>query len=494
MRRAILLGLAATALAGCASMAPDRAQPAVTAQLPADFPNSENAGEYRPDAWWTAYDDPVLDALVQDALADNLDIAEASARVAQAAAQARVARSALLPSIGASADASYSNTPLSGSAFGGLAGGGQQAPSRIENDSYSLGLGASYEIDLFGRARNDFAAARADAVAAEYDYRSVQLAAAAETIRTYFEIVDTRRQIELTLETIDLLAERTAQTEERFRRGLTQSFELYQVQQDQRNTQASLPQQEAALDAAEGRLALLVRAYPQAMEARLARPLMPRLVFDEVPAGLPADLLGQRPDVAAAWARLEAARARVGARRAERFPSITLSASPGTQGGDIGGAFDIANNWAVNLAAGLTAPIFQGGRISANIEAARAVYEQQAANYARTVLDAYREANSAIEEYEENRQRYALILAQLEEAQFSADLQARRFEAGVGDYVSYLDALRALYQVEAALSSAGRAVALSRLGVHRALGGDWAAGVEPNPVGLVPAEQEGPEE
>jgi len=281
----------AVPLSGCANLAPDRAQPELTAQIPSDFPNSESVGDYRPEAWWTAFDDPVLDALVRDALADNLDIAEASARVAQAAAQARVARSALLPGINASGDASYSNTPLSGSAFGGLAGGGgggQQGPTRIENDSYSLGLGASYEIDLFGRARNDFAAARADAIAAEYDYRSVQLAAAAETISTYFEIVDTRRQIELTLETIDLLAERATQTEERFRRGLTQSFELYQVQQDQRNTQASLPQQEAALDDAHGRMALLVRQYPQAMEGRLARPLTPRLVFEEVPAGLPA--------------------------------------------------------------------------------------------------------------------------------------------------------------------------------------------------------------
>lgn len=495
MRRAIpsrlLAMIAVFGLAGCANMAPERAQPAVTAQLPADFPNAENAGAYRPDAWWEAFEDPVLDALVRDALADNLDIAEASARVAQAAAQARIARSQLLPGINASADASFSDTPLSGNAFGGLAGGGAQAPTRIENDSYSLGLGVSYELDLFGRVRNDAAAARADAIAAEYDYRTVQLAAAAETIGTYFEIVDGRRQIELTLETIDLLAERAGQTEERFRRGLTQSFELYQVLQDQRVTQASLPQREAALDDAQGRLGVLVRAYPDAIEARLARPLTPQLVFTEVPAGLPANLLGQRPDVAAAWARLEAARARVGARRAERFPAITLTARPGTQGGTIGEAFDIANNWAVNLAAGLTAPIFQGGRISANIEAARANYDAQAANYARTVLTAFREANSAIEEYEENRQRYELILAQREEAQYSADLQARRFQAGVGDYVSYLDALRALYQVEGSLSSAGRAVALSRLSVHRALGGDWAAGVEPNPVELVPAPQEG---
>ena len=491
MRRVFIPGLLGLVLAGCASMAPEPAQPEIATQLPETFANAEAGGAYRPEAWWTAFEDPVLNALVADALADNLDIAEASARVAQAAAQARVARSALFPGVNASADASYSNTPLSGNAFGSLAGaGGQQGPTRIENDSYSLGLGASYEIDLFGRTRNDYAAARADAVAAEYDFRSVQLAAAAETIATYFEIVDGRRQIELTLETIDLLAERSTRTQERFQRGLSQSFELYQVLQDQRNTQASLPQAEAALDDAQGRLALLVREYPQAIQVRLDRRLVPRLVFEDVPPGLPAELLAQRPDIGAAWARLEAARLRVGARRAERFPSITLSAQPGTQGGTIGQSLDVANNWAINLAAGLTAPIFQGGRISANIEAARAVYAQQAADYARTVMDAYREANSAIEDYEETRQRYALILAQRDEARFSADLQARRFEAGVGDYVSYLDALRALYQVEAALSSAGRAVALSRLGVHRALGGNWATGVAPDPVKLVPAPQE----
>ena len=169
MRRAILFWTFALALSGCASLAPERAQPEIAAQLPGDYPNSETPGEYRPDAWWTAFDDPVLNALVEDALADNLDIAEASARVAQAAAQARVARSALFPGINASGDASYSNTPLSGSAFGNIpgagggGGGGQQGPTRIENDSYSLGLGASYEVDLFGRARSDFAAARSDA-------------------------------------------------------------------------------------------------------------------------------------------------------------------------------------------------------------------------------------------------------------------------------------------------------------------------------------------
>ena len=471
--RLAVLASPAILLSGCVSLAPDAETPQIVQDIPQTYAVSEAAGEYRPAGWWRAFGDPVLDGLVDDALRDNLDIAEAAARVEQASAQARIARSALLPSISASAGSNFSSTPIAGSAFGDFGGG--SPIDRIESENYTLGLGASYEIDLFGRVRGDLAAARGDALAAEYDYRSVQLAAAAETINAYFEIVDQRRQIELTLQTADLLTDRVARTDERFRRGLADSFELYQFSQDLRNVQASLPEREAALRAANGRLATLVREYPEGMQARLDRPLTPRLVFAPVPAGLPARLLDERPDVAAAWANLEAARQRIGARKAERYPSISLSGSLGTQGPDPAAVFDFGKNWALSLVSSIAAPIFDGGRISANIASARAVYDQRAAAYARTVLTAYREVDVALDDYEERRQRYTLITAQLADAQASRELQARRFRAGVGGYVAYLDALRAEIQVEASLSSAARDVALSRLGIHRALGGDWTS-------------------
>lgn len=449
-------------------------------KVPKTYRAAEVQGEYRPAAWWHAFEDPTLNALVDEALDDNLDIAEAAARVERASAQARVARSALLPSLEASASASYSDSPLSGTAFGELAGGS----GRLESETYSLSLGAGYELDLFGRARNDLLASRAEARAAEFDFRAVQLAAAAETISTYFEIVDARRQIELTVLRSDILADRADRTDERFRRGLVESFELYQVRQELRNLQASLPQRESALEAAEGRLAVLLRDYPESLHKRLDQPLRPRLVFKPVPAGLPIGLLAQRPDVSAAWQRLEAARLRIGARRAERFPSLQLSGSLGTQGAAPEDVFDTAKNWALSLAANIVAPIFDGGRISANIAAARASYDELAAAYARAVLDAYREVASAIEDYEEQRQRYQLILAQLDEAESSLDLQARRFRSGVGTYIAYLDAQRAVYQVHSELSAAGRDVALARLGVHRALGGDWTDSQSFVPVGM----------
>lgn len=458
-------------LPGCISMAPDEETPPLVSELPQEFAAPQLAEDYAPASWWTAFGDPVLDSLVADALKSNLDIAEAAGRLEQANAQARIARSVLFPSLNATGSASETSSPLEGLAFGDIPG---LDIDRIENENYTLGLGASYELDLFGRARDDSRAAVRDAQASAYDLQTIQLTAAAETISAYFDFVDGRRQLDLAREVADVLAERAALTEDRYQRGMAESFELYSIRQELRASEASLPQLQSALASYRARLALLLGTYPDALDERLSGPLRPQLVFESVPAGLSADLLDQRPDVAAAWARLDAARLRIGARKAERFPRLSLSASYGTQSSTPGGVFDIANNWTRSLAASIVAPIFDAGRISANIRSARAVYDQRAASYAGVVLSAYTEVDRAIADYDEQRRRYLLIEAQLAEAQSSFDLQRQRYSAGVGSYIAYLDALRAVYQTEATLSSAARATALARLGIHRALGGDWS--------------------
>ncbi len=477
------LGAIAGALTGCVSMAPGKKTPELITSMP-DALSVEGAGElYAPDSWWTAFEDPILDALVEEALRNNLDVAQSVARLEQARAQARLTQSRQVPSVDASFSASESSTPIAGSAFGDLGGSGL---SRIENETYSPSVSISYELDLFARNRNDEAAARRDAIATEYDLEAVRLASAAEVIATYFEIVNVRRQIELTVLTTDVLEDRSNRTETQFERGLADSFELYQIRQQLRATQASLPQLESGLTDAENRLSLLLAKYPGAIDDQLAHPLLPRLVFEPVPAGLPSQLLTRRPDVAAAWARLDAARLRIGARRAERFPQINLSGSLGGQSDDISGAFNFADNWTRSLAASVVAPIFNAGRITASIRTARAQYDEVAAVYASTVLRAFQEVDSAASDYEDQRRRYRIVTAQLNEAKLSLDLQKRRFEAGVGTYLAYLDALTTVYQVEADLSAAAQATALSRLNLHRALAGDWAPEIQPIKPEMVP--------
>ena len=474
--------LIALTTSGCVSLAPESTVPEIAAGVPAQFAKFDASGVYQPARWWRLFQDPVLDALLDEALAKNFDLAEASARLRAAEARAKISKSGLFPQVNAGLSSSYSDSPTAGTSFGSIPGA---ATTRIRNEAYSSSLAFSYELDIWGKLRNDARAGRADAIASAADLQSVRLAVLAETITSYFDIVDARHQIHLTTGIIDVLGDRLEQTEDRYRRGLVTSFELYQVRQEFRNIQASLPQRESQLAAMEGQLAVLVGRYSDNMDELLGKNLAPKLIFQSVPAGLPIDLLAQRPDIYAEGQRLESARYNLGARRAERFPSLSLSAGTGTQGGTPSEAFDIFDNWVLNLGANLTAPLFQGGRIRADIELADAQYAEQTAVYARTVLTAYQEVSSAIERYEEERQRYRFLFSQLDEARAAAALQSRRFANGVGSYVDYLDALRAQYQVQSSLSSAGRDVALSRLAIHRALGGSWdeAPDAPPQPAG-----------
>lgn len=473
--------IALMTMGGCANFTPDSTIPAIRISAPEQFNAPAAPGSYSSSRWWAQFEDPVLNRLLEKAISDNLDIAEASARLRAAEAQARVSKSGLFPQINAGLNANRSDTPLSGTGFGVAAGAGDgpvdpnlpAPPTRLQFDNYSSSLAFSYELDIWGRLSNTARAGRADAIASAADLQAVRLAIMAETIISYFDIVDARHQIALADQIIDVSRDRLEQSESRYLRGLISSFELNQVRQDFRNIQANLPTRKKQLANIEGQLAVLTGQYSQNLLPELDQQLTPKLVFTSVPSGLAIDILAQRPDIFAQGARLDAARFNVGARKAERFPSLNFTATSGTQAGEPSGVFNIFDNWVLNLGAGLTAPLFQGGRIKANIEVAEAGYAQQTAIYARTVLNAYQEVETAIRGYEADRERYRLLFSQLDEARAATELQSRRFSGGVGSYIEYLDALRAQYQVQSILSSAGRDVALGRLAVHRALGGGW---------------------
>ncbi len=183
-------------------------------------------------------------------------------------------------------------------------------------------------------------------------------------------------------------------------------------------------------------------------------------------------LLDGRPDVLAAFERLEAARLRVGARRAELLPTISLNGAVGFQASDPDNLFR-ADQWFLNLIGGIVAPLFQGGRLRANVGVAAAQYDQSVAAYVRTVLNAYHEVRTSLTRLDNEAERHARVLDQVEEARASLELQLRRFRSGVGDYVSYLDARRNLIGAQTTLAAVERGLGEARLGVHRALGGTW---------------------
>jgi len=482
-RRWLLAAAALLPLSAC-SFAPPPAVPEPVAELPGNFMGSSLPGDYESREWWEIFQDPVLSTVVDSVLAANFDLAEAVARVQQARAQAGIARAGLFPALQASAAATDQDTPANagfGEQFRKLAGGedgalpgGFQFPDRLAFTTYSLGIDFAYELDFWGRARNDARAAGAQYMASESDYHAARIGVLATTISTYFEIVDLRHRTELARRTIDVLMEREALAETRYDRGLVTSFELYQVRLDLRNTQATLPQLETLLTDAEGRLAVLLGGFRGKLDAILPDSLAPVPLGDPVAAGVPANLLYQRPDVLAAGLRLDAARFAIGARRAELLPSLSLSGTIGVQSAQADGLFNV-DQWFRNLLGNLTAPIFQGGRIRQNIALAHAQFGQAAAAYGRTVVTAVYEVEAALAALANEDRRHALLVSQRDEAQGSVDLQSERYASGVGGYTDYLDALRTLLNVESTLSGASRDLALARLAVHRALGGEWMA-------------------
>ena len=498
-RGAALVSL--TVFAAC-SFAPAPSVPEPVAELPDAFAESAGAGGHSAREWWRGFEDPALNAVVDSVLASNFDLAEAVARVQQARAQAGIARAGLFPVVQASASATDQNTPanagfgqqfreLTGTEGGGIAG--FEFPDRLGITTYSLGAEFAYELDFWGRARNDARAAGLDYLATESDYAAARIGVLAETITTYFEIADLRARIALTAETADVLIEREELADTRYEGGLITSQELYQVRQELLNTQAVLPQLESQLVNAEGRLAVLMGGFRDKLDGVLPASLAPVPSTGPVAAGVPADLLVQRPDVRAAALRLEAARHSIGARRAELLPSLSLSGTIGVQAAEADGLFNV-DQWFRNLLGNLTAPIFQGGRLRNNVALAEAGFRQAAAAYGRTVVTAVHEVEAALASLDNEGRRHEYLTAQLEEADASVELQLERYSSGVAGYTDYLDALRSRLNVESTLAGSRRDLALARLAVHRALGGDWTAPPEVlEALRMVPANDGNPE-
>ena len=420
--------------------------------------------------WWAAYEDSSLTALVDTALAANLNLEEAQGRVEELAAQFRIARAPLFPSVTANGQGNYQNQPAN-TGIGGAIGGGQ-GPDRFEFTDYQATLGLSYELDFWGRVRSQRTAALSQYFATAADLQTARLSVISQTISTYAQIASLRRQVRLGERTVGLLEERVAVTEDRYARGLVPSFQLYTVRQSLQAAQADQPDLERRLYEAQSRFATLLGRFAGEQRALLPDSMTVPLAPEPVPAGLPADLLMQRPDVRGAALRLEAARQEIGVARAEMLPSLSLTGQGGTQSSELADLVDPGQVFA-SFAGQLTAPLFQGGRLRANLNAAEARYKQQAARYEQTVLTAFQEVKASLVGYEKQRQRYREVERQVDTARDAFQAQRDRYERGVGDALALIDAERTLVQAQTRLAGVGLAVVNARLALHRALGGPW---------------------
>lgn len=477
--------LAGTVLAACA-IVPPAPEPGPIANivddLAGDAARVATPGRIEPARWWEAFNDPALDRIVEAVLESNFDLAEAIARVEQARVRARIAVGARLPSVSASLAADAYDVPANaalGAQLDELGIGSETFdafnltfPERLDLTTYTLGANFSYELDFWGRNRNDARAARAETLAAEADLRAARIGVLAQTIGTYLEVVDLRSQRELTAEIVGILQELETLDTVRYERGLIDIRELYATRRQLIDADTQLPRIEGRLADAEGRLWILLGGYREDVEAVLPDALAASAPLDPVPAGVPADLLMQRPDVGAARERVEAARHAVGARRAELLPSLSISGSIGGMSTQSGEWFD-ADQWFRNLTVNLLGPVFERGRLRGNVALAEARLEETAAAYGRAVVTAVNEVRATLTGLATSELAVARLTTVTEDAAAEAALQERRYVSGVADYATYLAAQQNHVALQAALAAGRRDLGYARLALHRALGGTW---------------------
>ena len=458
MQRASLLILAGLGLAGC-SMAPAYAPP--TPVAPAAF---RDTGPWTPAApaeairdatWWAVFQDPTLDGLERRLETGSANLAAALARYDQARALSRQASSALLPSVGASASVERQRTPTNG-----------------RFDTTTVAASAAYELDLWGRIRNLVAAGKADADASAADLAGVRLSLQAQLADSYFALRGADAQIAVLGSTVEAYRQALDLTNRRQAGGAASGLDTGRAQTQLAATQAQYEQAVADRALLEHAIAVLVGEPASTFNLASTSGLSDAPV---TPVGAPSTLLQRRPDVAAAERRMAAANARIGVARAAWFPSVTLAAAGGYQsnGGEL---LTAANHvWALGpLAAAL--PLFDGGARKANVARSRAVFDETAAGYRQTVLDAFRE----VEDQMVLANRLATAQGRQDEAVDAAvrttALATTRYREGAASYLDVVTAQTAELQARReALDLRTRRLSAS-VDLIRALGGGWSAG------------------
>ena len=439
------------------------------------------AGSIEPREWWKTFADPALNGVIESVLASNFDLAGAVARVDQSRARARIARAPMFPTIQPSAGVNEFDAPTNAGIGAqldelglGSSASGIVLPDRLGLTTYTAAVEFAYEVDFWGRNRNDALAAAAERTASEADYLTARMGVLSETVQTYLEIVNLRQQQRLAGEIAEILQQREGLAGDRYDRGLTDVSRLHRARQEARNAQAELPQIEALLADAEGRLRVLMGDHRADLAHMLPDSLTQSRAPQPVPPDIPTRLLAQRPDIIAAKQRMEAARYQVGARRADLAPRLSLHGSIGLQSTESSEWFN-PEQWFRNLSMNLLGPVFQGSRLRGNVALARARLKAAVAAYGRSVVTAANEIESALAGLAASRKRHSLLASLSKAADAEAALQEQRYVSGVVDYEAHLTAVQTRLAAESLLAAAKRDLGYARLALHRALGGAWTS-------------------
>ncbi|MEL6372267.1 MAG: efflux transporter outer membrane subunit [Pseudomonadota bacterium] len=421
--------------------------------------------------WWTSFDDPALDRLVDRALAQNLDIAKARARVAQARGILTIAKGELMPNIAAVAAGGYQQASLEDQT-GGLFRNGL-APR--DTEFYQVGLDSSWELDIFGGRRRALESAQADTEAAVDGVLASRAIIAAETARTYFNILALEARISVAERSIKNAEDLYSLTSQRYEKGISPKLDVTQSRTLLSNAQALLPQLKAGLVRARTGLAVLTGGYLGDNEDLLtsdATGLPKNLpIVDLLEA--PVDVLRRRPDIRAAERQLKARNADIGVATAEYFPKVTFGGAIGYSALSVD---NLVGSDAVQYSIGprISWRILDRARIAGQIRSAKGRLAEQLSTYQQTAVTAVAEVETAIAAYDNSRRTEAKLNVSLNAARETRDLSRRAYDGGIVSFLQVIDAQRQLDIADDQLVAARLRTAENVVALYKSLGGGWS--------------------
>jgi len=453
-------------LCGCAAVGPSYEEPEIRTP---DAWSEKIAGQVAADqqaslqTWWKIFNDPVLDDLIERARQANFDLKIAVARISASRAALGFAQGGKMPVINAGASASVEHPSESES----------NAGDENNIESFELGLGASWEIDVFGRVRRTIEAAGARYQASVEDYRDVMVSLYADVALTYMEIRSTQQRILKARTNTDSMAESLQLAEDRYTSGVSSRVDVVQARANLEVTLAAIPLLRISLQESINRLAVLLGQDAGSLQEEFREAMALPQTAGLVGIGVPADVLRQRPDIRRAERLLAAQSAEVGVATADLYPSFGLSGFFGLQSGSLSSLFNGSA-----LAWGLQSPvqwnIFNGGRIANNIGIQNALLRERLLQYQQKVLKAIEEVDNAIYSFNWNRVRAGHLLSATDAISEAVDLVLVQYNTGLTDFNNVLVTQRDLLSQQDQLIVTQTNIEVALVALYKALGGGWS--------------------
>lgn len=459
-------------LGGCAAVGPNYVAPktAVSLQWQEPLKGGLIGSEMDPNtlaAWWTTFNDATLSSLVESAVAGNLDVKQAQARVREERARRGIAESAMFPTLNYSGSETWTHSS-------------ENSGSGKTNNLYSSSFDSSWEVDVFGGIRRSVEAAQGDLEASQENLHDVLVTLVSEVALNYIEVRTLQARLNVVNKNLETQQETYQLTLWGQESGLTDALSAEQARYNLESTRSEIPSLHTSLEEAMNRIAVLLGEQPgnvhKELSAKLAATESIPGVPHKVAVGIPADILRRRPDIRQAERELAAQTARIGVATAELYPSFTLTGSIGVEALS-------SHTFTHNLGSrdgyswsggpGVNWALFQGGAIRQNIKVQTALQEQALAKYEITVLTALEEVENALVAYADEQERADTLQQAAQAAQAAAMFADYDFRAGLVDFSSVLDAQRSQLSFQNQLAQSNGTVILNLVRLYKALGGGW---------------------